>query len=82
MADDRYRVADLGGDRPGRKHHGLAWGPDAHLSSDWDKPGSEWGAGYVFTAPGCWDLRAIRGTATADVWLRVVAAAHDVTGGS
>ena len=46
---------------PDGKHHGLAWGPDAHLSSDWDQPGSEWGAGYVFTVPGCWDLRAIRG---------------------
>jgi hypothetical protein len=58
---------------PGGKHHRLAWGPDAHLSSNWDKPGDEWGAGYVFTAPGCWDLRAIRGNATADVWIGVIA---------
>jgi hypothetical protein len=43
------------------------------MSSSWDKPGDEWGAGYVFTEPGCWDLRAIRGHATADVWIRVVA---------
>ena len=57
---------------PGGIHHRLAWGPDAHLGSSWDKPGAEWGAGYVFTAPGCWDLRAIRGHSTADVWLRVV----------
>ena len=57
---------------PGGKHHRLAWGPDAHLSSDWAKPGDEWGAGYVFTEPGCWDLRAIRGNATADVWIGVV----------
>jgi hypothetical protein len=57
---------------PGGKHHQLAWGPDAHLGSGWDKPGAEWGAGYVFTAAGCWDLRAFRGHATADVWLRVV----------
>jgi hypothetical protein len=57
---------------PDGNHHGVAWGPAAHLSSDWDKPGNEWGAGYVFTAPGCWDLRAIRGNATADVWLLVV----------
>ena len=48
-------------------------GPDAHLSSNWAKPGDEWGAGYVFTAPGCWDLRAIRGKATADVWISVIA---------
>jgi hypothetical protein len=58
---------------PDGKQHPLAWGPAAHLGSSWDKPGDEWGAGYVFTAPGCWDLRAIRGHATADVWIRVVA---------
>ena len=40
---------------PGSRHHRLAWGPDAHESSNWDKPGDEWGAGYVFAAPGCWD---------------------------
>jgi hypothetical protein len=50
----------------------LAWGPAAHQGSNWDKPGDEWGAGYVFTAPGCWDLRAIRDDATADVWIRVI----------
>jgi hypothetical protein len=53
--------------------HRLAWGPDVHGSSNFDKPGSEWGAGYLFTAPGCWDLRAERGTARADVWLVVAA---------
>lgn len=58
---------------PDGGHHQLAWGPDAHQGSDWDKPGGEWGSGYVFTAPGCWDLRATRGHATADVWIRVVA---------
>jgi len=57
---------------PDGRHHQLAWGPDAHQGSNWGKPGDEWGAGYVFTAPGCWDLRAIRGHATADVWIRVV----------
>ena len=46
-------------------------GRDFRTDSNWDKPGDEWGAGYVFTAPG-WDLRVIRGRATADVWLRVV----------
>jgi hypothetical protein len=59
---------------PEGKHHRLAWGPAAHMSgSTWDKPGDEWGAGYVFTAPGCWDLHAVRGHATADVWIRVIA---------
>ena len=58
---------------PGGTHHRLAWGPAFHLGSNWDKPGDEWGAGYVFTAPGCWDLRAIRGNAAADVWIDVIA---------
>ncbi len=58
---------------PDGTRHRLAWGPDLHEGSNWDKPGDEWGAGYVFTAPGCWDLHAIRGNATADVWIGVVA---------
>jgi hypothetical protein len=57
---------------PDGKHHGLLWGPSFHTSSNFDKPGDEWGAGYVFTEPGCWDLRAVRGRATADVWLTVI----------
>jgi hypothetical protein len=48
------------------------WGPEFHASSNFAKPGDEWGAGYVFTQPGCWDLRAVRGAATADVWLTVI----------
>ena len=39
---------------------------------NWNKPGQEWGAGYVFTTPGCWDLHADRGSAYADVWIRVI----------
>ncbi len=49
----------------------LHWGPDQHLSSTYRRPGQEWGAGYLFTQPGCWDLHAVRGNATADVWLNV-----------
>jgi hypothetical protein len=29
-------------------------------------------AGHVFTTPGCRDLRAGRGSAYADAWIRVV----------
>ncbi|MCW2646394.1 MAG: hypothetical protein JWP07_2503 [Pseudonocardiales bacterium] len=49
----------------------LQWGPDMHLSSTYARPGEEWGGGYLFTQPGCWDLHANRGDATADVWLNV-----------
>jgi hypothetical protein len=59
---------------PDGRVHPLQWGPDAHLlgsSTYRRRPGQEWGAGYLFTQPGCWDLRAIRGNATADVWLNI-----------
>jgi hypothetical protein len=57
---------------PDGETHPLQWGPDEHLfGSTYRRPGQEWGAGYLFTQPGCWDLRAIRGNATADVWLNI-----------
>jgi hypothetical protein len=56
---------------PGGRAHPLAWGPDPHLSSTYERPGDEWGAGYRFTEPGCWTLRATRGAASANVWLDV-----------
>jgi hypothetical protein len=57
---------------PDGRTHPLQWGPDGHLSSTYRRPGQEWGAGYLFTQPGCWNLHAIRGVATADVWLNIV----------
>jgi hypothetical protein len=56
---------------PDRGTHPLQWGPDAHLSSTYQRPGEEWGAGYLFTQPSCWQLHAVRGDATADVWLNI-----------
>jgi hypothetical protein len=49
----------------------LVFGPDAHGGSTYERPGEEWGAGYRFTEPGCWHLRAVRGSSVADVWLAV-----------
>lgn len=49
----------------------LQWGPDFHGASNYQRPGEEWGAGYVFTTPGCWRLHAQRTTGSADVWLQV-----------
>jgi hypothetical protein len=56
---------------PAGHTHALEWGPDLHSSSNYDRPGQEWGAGYLFTQPGCWRLHAVRGSATADVWVQV-----------
>ncbi len=47
------------------------FGPTAHASSNYDRPGDEWGAGYVFERPGCWTLHASRGGTKADVGLAI-----------
>jgi hypothetical protein len=45
------------------------WGPSFHSGSNWIRqPGVEWGAGFVFSEPGCWRIRVgVRG----DVWILV-----------
>lgn len=58
---------------PGGREHRLEWGPEPHLTSSYTRPGDEWGAGYRFTKPGCWTLRATRGTSSASVWLDIAA---------
>ncbi len=45
------------------------WGPEAHDSSNWNRPGDEWGAGFTIPAAGCWDLRATRDNTSGDAWL-------------
>lgn len=51
----------------------LQWGPDWHLSSNFHRPGEEWGAGYRFVSPGCWRLHAQRTVGEADALLYVAA---------
>jgi hypothetical protein len=58
---------------PGGKRVALLFGPQLHISSDYDRPGQEWGSGYEFATSGCWHLHAARDDAKADVWLRVAA---------
>jgi len=57
---------------PDGTHKPLLFGPEPHPSSTYRRPGEEWGAGYHFTQPGCWNLHAARDGSTADVWLKVV----------
>lgn len=47
------------------------WGPEAHGSSNWDRPGYEWGTGFSFSSPGCWTLRATRDNVTGELGLLV-----------
>jgi len=42
-----------------------------HNSSNWNRPGYEWGTGFTLPTPGCWDFHATRGTAFGDIWLIV-----------
>jgi hypothetical protein len=58
---------------PGGRRGRLSWGPELHGGSSYHRPGDEWGAGYHFDRPGCWQLHATRTTATADVWISVAA---------
>ena len=55
--------------------HGMpaqpTFGPEEHGGSNWNRPGDEWGSGFIFPVAGCWDLHATRGTASGDVWLIV-----------
>jgi hypothetical protein len=50
----------------------LTFGPAAHLSSSYNRPGDEWGTGYLFTDPGCWHLHFARDDAAGDAWFRIV----------
>ncbi len=47
------------------------WGPDEHGGSNWARPGDEWGVGFTFPTPGCWDIHVTRDNAAGDVWLDV-----------
>lgn len=46
-------------------------GPDFHPSSNWARPGDEWGTWFKFPAAGCWNLHASREKSYGDVWIDV-----------
>jgi hypothetical protein len=49
----------------------LTFGPAEHLSSSYQRPGDEWGTGYLFPHPGCWHLHFARDDTQADVWFEI-----------
>lgn len=57
--------------RIGRKVLKPNWGPQAHGGSTWNRPGEEWGIGFTFPTPGCYDLHATRRGASGDVWVLI-----------
>jgi len=40
------------------------WGPELHGGSTWERPGDEWGTGFVLPTAGCWRLTASLGSGT------------------
>jgi hypothetical protein len=50
-----------------------SWGPEYHGSSNWERPGTEWGTGFNFPKPGCWTLTATRGSTLGEIYLEVLA---------
>lgn len=56
---------------PGGQTLRPAWGPEAHDGSSWNKPGDEWGTGWVFPKAGCWTFRANRKTGSGTLTIRV-----------
>jgi hypothetical protein len=51
------------------------WGPEGHLGSNWNRPGSEWGTGWVFPTDGCWTFNAKRSEGSGQLVVRVAAGA-------
>lgn len=58
-------------DPDGVSHAPIA-GPIRHDSSNFDRPGDEWGTFFRFTTPGCWELSVQRDAVAASVRLLVV----------
>jgi hypothetical protein len=52
----------------------LAFGPELHGGSNYDRPGSEWGTGFLFDEPGCWRIHLERTIGRGDVWISVAPA--------
>ena len=48
------------------------WGPEYHVSSNWDRPGDEWGTGFNFPSPGCWTLTVTSGNTIGEIRLDVL----------
>jgi hypothetical protein len=49
----------------------LDFGPEAHATISYDRPGDEWGTGLRFGTRGCWHIHLARADTSADVWLDV-----------
>ena len=58
---------------PEGRQRPLVFGPEPHGSSNYDRPGDEWGTGFLFDRAGCWQIHLERDVGAGDVWIDVVA---------
>jgi hypothetical protein len=58
---------------PDGRQRPLVFGPEPHGSSNYDRPGDEWGTGFLFDRAGCWQIHLQRDVGVGDVWIDVVA---------
>jgi hypothetical protein len=49
----------------------LAFGPERHMASSWNRPGDEYGSGFVPDKSGCWSMTIRRGGVGATLRLAV-----------
>ncbi|EFH89771.1 hypothetical protein [Ktedonobacter racemifer] len=56
---------------PDGKSVNPVWGPEEHGGSSWNRPGAEWGTGFNFPTPGCWNVHVERTNVSGDVWFNV-----------
>jgi hypothetical protein len=59
-------------ERPDGSESDLTFGPEPHGSSNFSRPGDEWGTGFRFDEPGCWRLTVQRGAVLARVMIEVL----------
>jgi hypothetical protein len=58
--------------RPDGSKGKLAWAPEPHEGSNFVAPGEEWGTGFAFDSPGCWQVNVRRDGVTAHLAIPVV----------
>jgi hypothetical protein len=51
----------------------LSWGPEAHGTSTYHRPGDEWGTGFELDQPGCWEIRFSSDASHGSVWVDAAA---------
>ncbi len=54
-------------DGPSSESIDPVWGSDPHDSSRWDRPGKEWGTGWLFPSVGCWTFDVSHGDLAAQM---------------